>query len=180
MCQLREMRHDEMVPSLRVVEAMKLFVLWSVAAVAVLALGGFQGCRERSAMDGVAVSDAGGLAVLGTKSEPQPQGLDQVPTLLILDEFASRGLPVVRAVPLTATWHAPATGSPVVYYELEIESEGDHEDYWRMVRHIAALSHPVWLPLTQDRVRARVRGVDAQGRTGEWSEWSEWHSIVEG
>ena len=86
--------------------------------------------------------------------------------LAVLPPNASGQSPQVRA-----TWEAPITGSPVVTYELEVLVDG--------VRHLFVTSETtsyVFAPGTFEpsvAYIARVRGVDAQGRTGPWSLPSE-------
>ena len=81
-------------------------------------------------------------------------------------------MPVSAAAPaVTASWQAPTSGSPVVLYELEIYEDG----VLFLSVDTPSTSHVIPAGTFADGVpyTARVRGVDAQARTGPWSLWSE-------
>lgn len=101
-----------------------------------------------------------------------PVDLSQVPTLLIVQELATRGLTkwgCTEAGVATATWHPPTEGSPVVFYRVHLEYYGVSPD--------TCFTWPI--PAWADSVRAKVAGVDAQERQGPWSQWSLWYPITE-
>lgn len=65
-----------------------------------------------------------------------------------------------------ATWSPPDEGAPVVMYELQLDVCGAWPDTTVLI--------PV--PTWADSLRARARGVDAQGRHGEWGDWGPWYN----
>lgn len=81
-------------------------------------------------------------------------------------------IPVTAGSPaVTASWDPPTEGSPVVFYVLEIYEAGAlflSEQVYETSYLIPAGVFQANVPYT-----ARVRGVDAQGRTGPWSLWSD-------
>lgn len=69
-------------------------------------------------------------------------------------------------------WTPPVGGSPVVRYDVEIDTDG------QIVLTSTAGTENTFSVIYDfgETVAIRVRGVDAQGRTGPWSEWSDPYS----
>jgi hypothetical protein len=75
----------------------------------------------------------------------------------------------------------PGSGSPPVAYILEIMIPEDPEERrWEFqVEHVGGLDEHLEQSFVFEeaehglRYQARVRAVDAQGRTGPWSDWNE-------
>jgi hypothetical protein len=81
-------------------------------------------------------------------------------------------IPVAAGAPaVTATWDAPTEGSPVVFYVLEIYEDG--ELFIVDTTEDTSFVVPAGIFLAGPQYTARVRGVDAQDRTGPWSLWSD-------
>jgi hypothetical protein len=81
-------------------------------------------------------------------------------------------IPVSASSPaVTASWEAPTEGSPVVFYVLEIYEDG----VLFIFDTTENTSYVVEAGIFQagPQYTARVRGVDAQDRTGPWSLWSD-------
>lgn len=103
--------------------------------------------------------------------------VDEAPSWRLVFELAQRGAPVQFVHRLTATWTPPTTGSPVVFYKLEVEA-ATAADTLRISRaRIGGTVYVCVLPLEFESVRARAAGVDAQLRSGPWSEWADWREI---
>jgi hypothetical protein len=65
-------------------------------------------------------------------------------------------------------WTAPTSGTDVEYYEVAIEVD----TYFTKLMVTPVNRAPIpWV--RGQRIRVRVRGVDAAGRIGPWSEWSD-------
>lgn len=71
----------------------------------------------------------------------------------------------------TASWSPPTTGSPVVYYVLQLfETEGLMVWSINVADTTTVVAEQIIEPLI--RYRARVAGVDQHDRQGPWSLWS--------
>jgi len=78
----------------------------------------------------------------------------------------------------TLRWQKPATGSPVVTYLIQIENVETDSTYNYSMPAVPGDTQ-TFIFLDAEWVygyRARVAGVDAQGRQGPWSDWSPVHS----
>ena len=77
---------------------------------------------------------------------------------------------------MTFSWEAPASGAPVVFYEVEIRVGGmNSESIEELQTETTSIILEVdeLAPDVMPRLyEVRVRGVDAQDRKGPWSIWS--------
>lgn len=100
-----------------------------------------------------------------------PSSIEDIPTIIIAQELAARGIVkwgCAEAGVATGTWNPPTDGSPALLYSIHLEYYG-----------VAPDTFFVWpIPAWADSVRARVAGIDAQGRQGEWSLWSWWLQLL--
>ncbi|HOX27481.1 MAG TPA: hypothetical protein PLL30_17825 [Candidatus Krumholzibacteria bacterium] len=95
--------------------------------------------------------------------------------LALVEEIESRGFPLpgkpedcpdCEFATVTAQWIAPTEGSPVYVYVMQVET----------IATTTATSTVLPVPVAADSMRARVSGVDAEGRQGPWSLWGPWHA----
>jgi hypothetical protein len=92
-------------------------------------------------------------------------------TMLVILLLVVACYPARASTPqVVALWEPPATGSPVVVYQLQVTAGSD-------LLPVIETAEPGYTfdPGVLEwgtTYRARVRGVDAQGRAGPWSDWS--------
>lgn len=89
-----------------------------------------------------------------------------------LDAVQPNGAPALKANPesiylATARWTPPITGV-VEYYHLRVINRRGNENYTSIPDTFCTIAyHP------GDRIKVKVRGIDAQGRAGPWSDRSD-------
>lgn len=69
------------------------------------------------------------------------------------------------------SWEAPTYGTPVVHYVLQVVELGGAQPDTTVYDQIPGLSRNVFVAYG-NVYKARVAGVDAEGRQGPWSLWT--------